>query len=342
MPVNLGPGKKGPSSNSEPNNVVRLPQAKKPLANPDDDDDDDEQQGQEDDDEEKKDKEQEPHANAEDRAEDEALAQEEPNDPSLSPYIIFPSFSAMVQGTVNKAATHYRYCHSGCSQRIRWRENGRLFPLIGDPELGVFPQVVEGDWLVTLFQEQLKPAPRPPYYQKVPWDPRNTNFLVLVRIAAPMRKALPSPGMVKPELFNATKTQNAFPASSSSTSLTGSSNQGNQALSPNYLAEIIKSLPTTQHSSQLSDVLFKVLAQVQARDQMMFNHANEARERVKQLETELEKLRRKVGRGGFIDLAYSLFESNPDAFKSFVEQLGPAAMMLLSNLKLPSKQEDKK
>lgn len=338
MPINLGPGKKNEGKQDPANNVVRLPQPKKPLADPDAEEDGEE--SEEDEDSNVENKGHETPGAAADRAEDEALGQSPEDDPSQSPYIIFPSFPAMVQGVVNKVATHYRYCHAACTQRIRWREDGRLFPLDGDPELGVFPQVVEGDWLVTLFQEQLKPNGRPPYYQKVPWDPRNTSLLVLVRIAAPMRKPLPSGGAAKADGQNIPKTQNGFSAPSAG--LVSQSQQGVQAISSNYLAEIIKALPTTQHSAQLGDLLFKAFSQVSARDQMTFNHATEARERANRLEAELEKLKRRQGRGGLIELIYNLFESNPDAFKAFIEQVGPALTMLITRIKLPAKQGDSK
>jgi len=339
MPINLGPGKKSISSKGPPNNVVPLPQTKKPLADPDATAEDEEGEEDQDGDEDAENESPET-GTAEDLAEDEVLAQQQDEDPQPSPYIIFPSFPAMVQGVVNKIATHYRYCHAACSQRIRWRENGRLFPLDGDPDLGVFPQVVEGDWMVTLFQEQLKPHPRPPYYQKVPWDPRNTALVVLIRIAVPIRKPLPASGTAKQDPQVPPKPQNGFSAPSSSPNFMTHSPQAGQPVSPNYLAEIIKALPTTQHSAQLGDLLFKAFSQVSARDQMTLNHATEARERAARLEAEIEKLKRRHSRGGLIELIYNLFESNPDAFKAFIEQVGPAITVLLSRLKLPAKQED--
>lgn len=336
MPIPVGPEK-----DPRRNNVVALPQRKR-LADPDEDaedgDDEDDEDGSDAPDPERR-----SQAEAEDQAEDESLDKddEEGEEEGQAPYIIFSSFPAMVAATVNKAATHYRYCHPRCNQRHRYREGGRLFSIEEDPDSGQFPNAVDGDWMVHLFSAQPTRKGRPPQYVRCPWDPRNAELRVIVRIGAPRSKPLPQPTRAKNDSPMLTAGPSGFIGPTSSLG-PGQSQQMISGQIPNAstFVEILKAFPITQHSQQLTDALFKLLAQVSARDELTLKHAEEARARAAKAEAALEKLQAKQSNIGLLELIRDLFESNPEALTAFIGQLFPAVTLLLAKIKVSGKQQD--
>lgn len=337
MPIPVGPEKDPRKSN-----VVALPQRKR-LANPDESSEDGDDEDDDGDDSDGSTAAQRSQSDADDRAEDESLDREEDeiDDEGQAPFIIFASFPAMVAATVNKSATHYRYCHPRCNKRHRYREGGRLFSLEEEPDSGQFPNAIDGDWMVHLFSEQPTRKGRPSQYVRCPWDPRNAELKVIVRIGAPRSKPLPQATKPKNDSSLAPQSGSGFTGPSSS-AMTGQSQQMilGQLPNPSVLTEILKAFPITQHSQQMTEAMFKLLAQVSARDELTFKHAEEARARAAKAEAALEKLQAKQGNTGLLDLIRDVLVSNPDAVTAFVEQIVPAATLLLAKLKVPNKQED--